>query len=660
MALLTGYPGSPISDIFDSIYTNRDILVRNGIVAQIANNEALAVARLNGARMANVRAMAVMKSVGMHVAADGLAIGNLSESNHPEGGAMVIVGDDPWNETTQINSDSRFLAQHLQMPILEPSTFQEIKDWIGTGFELSGLSNLYVAYLITTPQADGGGSVFVRPNLYPSLSQISKTELSSSALPLENFVMIPPHTSMREATLRKRYEKFLRAAAQKGLNRTYHFSSQQETAYPIGFITSGLPFCYLEHALYEMGLSGQFPILKLGVTHPLDKEILSGFLEKVEKVIVIEEKRPFIETQVRGLVQEMCQGLSEKKMKFTLVYGKEFPFGCAGIPEARGINPSILIDRLGKLFLKLNLPQLRSRLTKIQSECDLVDQSSQFRIQVPIRTPTFCPGCPHRDSAVVSLKMKSCFSDANWMKENLKKETEDVIFHGESGCHSMLQFAPNEGLMQNYSGMGLGGGTGAGIDPFIKNKQVVFLGDSTFFHSGMVAVSDAIKNRQNITFVILDNKTTAMTGHQPTPGNDFDILGRKTLAQDIQNVIRGMAGGEKIPVIRADPAERHSYTKLLQELVLQDGVKIVIADKECGITFHRRVRREKKKILKSQGFIPREEVINITPEVCEYCLECTRATGCPGLTVEETDFGPKIVTDLSTCVSDGACTKGKV
>src|ERR1035437_193420 len=111
-ALITGYPGSPVSDVFDASFANRDLLKKHGVLAEMANNEALAVARLNGSRMAGVRAMAVMKSVGLHVAADGLALGNLSEPNNA-GGSIVVVGDDPWIESTQINNDSRYLSQHL-------------------------------------------------------------------------------------------------------------------------------------------------------------------------------------------------------------------------------------------------------------------------------------------------------------------------------------------------------------------------------------------------------------------------------------------------------------------------------------------------------------------------------------------------------------------
>ncbi|MDA0710858.1 MAG: 2-oxoacid:acceptor oxidoreductase family protein, partial [bacterium] len=201
-------------------------------------------------------------------------------------------------------------------------------------------------------------------------------------------------------------------------------------------------------------------------------------------------------------------------------------------------------------------------------------------------------------------------------------------------------------------------------DPFITNKQLVFMGDSTFFHSGMTAISDAIKHGQDITFVILDNKTTAMTGHQPTPGVGVDIMGRPTFAQDIENVVRGLAEGdqEKGPamIVRMNPSERVAYRDVLEAALLMDGVKIIIADKECGITFHRRRRTEENQEIKEKGFLAEERHINITPEVCEYCLECTKATGCSGLGTEETLYGRKITTDLSLCVADGACTKVEV
>lgn len=652
-ALMTGYPGSPVSEVFDAISRVSDLLVEKGIVAQMANNEGLAAARLNGARLADLRGVAIMKSVGMHVAADALAIGNLSEPQKPAGGAIIVVGDDPWNETTQINSDSRFLSLHLHMPVMEPATFQELKDWMRDAFELSGLSDLYLTYVVTTNQADGGASVRCRPNLYPAINHHQKTMLSSSQMPVERMVMIPPHTSMREATLPSRFERFLSSVRSRNLNRVEGPTGRS----PLGFTASGLSYCYLIQALRDLGLENQFPVLKWGVSYPLDESLLIPFAERVDHLIVVEEKREFLETQIVRALQRAHQG--GQLPRPPAVWGKRFPNEKEGIPSFRGLNSSLLVERLAPTIETL-APSIFLPARPVAGEAvSRVRAAGERKVTIPIRTPTFCPGCPHRDSSTVTKAIKKDFLDPSYMKSKHKSPPMDVIFHGESGCHSMLQFEPNIGLMQDYSGMGLGGGTGSGIAPFIKNKQVVFLGDSTFFHSGMVAVSDSIKNQQDITYIILENKTTAMTGHQPTPGTGQNVMDQKTFAQDIEQLIRGMAR-DVVPLYRVNPGYRESYRVLLEEVILKDGVKVVIADKECGITYQRRVRLEKKRVLRDQGYLPTEHFINITPEVCEFCLECTNATGCPGLAIEETLHGQKIITDKSLCVADGACAKGKV
>ena len=158
----------------------------------------------------------------------------------------------------------------------------------------------------------------------------------------------------------------------------------------------------------------------------------------------------------------------------------------------------------------------------------------------------------------------------------------------------MLMFEPNKDLMHNYSGMGLGGATGLGIDPFITNKQVVFMGDSTFFHSGQLAISNSIKNGQDITYVILDNKTTAMTGQQTTAALEYDLLGNETFVQRIERIIEAMVEAQHIDVIRTNPGRRADYRSLLESTILKNGVKVVIADKECGITFQRKRNRAER------------------------------------------------------------------
>jgi indolepyruvate ferredoxin oxidoreductase len=650
VALVTGYPGSPLADFFEVPPKRQQLLNDYGIVFQMANNEALAAARLNGSQMADLKAMAVIKSVGAHVAADGLSLGNLSKHGR-RGGAIVVIGDDPWNESTQVPADSRYIAQHMHIPVIEPSTFQEIKDWVRYGFDLSARSNLLVAYLVTTNQADGGGTVTVHPNMQPSIHRKKPVELDPSTFALDESLMLPPRTSAQEATLPRRHDDLLQQARLLGVNRCIAGTEGAN----IGFVSAGMSYCYLAQALDELGLTGKFPILKLGVSYPIDAALAIEFAQGLTEIIVVEEKRPFIESQLTHVMKDAVQ--REEVVLFPRIWGKEFPEQLEGFPSHRGLNPSIVMERLAQFFVQCTvLPTVQ--LADMHAVLQQLASTQQTRMTLPTRTPTFCPGCPHRDSSSVFKDIQTAFKDSQYMRRTHHRGSVDLVFHGDTGCYTMLMFEPNTSLMHNYSGMGLGGGTGAGIDPFIVNKQVVFMGDGTFFHSGMVAISDSLKHAQDITYVILDNKTTAMTGHQPAANVDTDVAGRETVVQEIETVLQGFRHNTGLSVSRANPGYHDAYRELLEETILQPGVKVVIADKECGITYNRRRSRERRTVIETRGYVARERRINITPEVCEYCLECTKSTGCPGLTIVDTSYGKKIATDISNCVEDTACMKG--
>ena len=662
VSLMTGYPGSPIAEVFDVLQRNSDLLKSHGIVAQIANNEALGIARLNGSQMADMRAIAYMKSVGLHVASDALAICNLAGTT---GGAVVVVGDDTWSYSTQVPADSRFLVRHLYMPLLEPSTWQELKDWINHAFEISADADLYTCFLTTQNQADGGGNVELHPNIYPTINQLSQTELDTKLISIDDRVVLPPDTARIEVEiLRKRLPIALETAKRLGLNKIIYptNSTSDKKQNKIGFLTSGFSYTYLEHALSELNLTDTIPILKLGMTHPIDTDIIHEFAQGIDELFVVEEKRPLLENEVKALLTQMYQ--EGNIDKFVKVWGKQFPEGLPGIPSEAGLDTSILIQRLIPLFSKngeegrfaKSVPVDMEHLAK---EAQLQQQVADYKTDIPERTPTFCPGCPHRDSSSVLLEITEQFMDAAYMQKHHDSPSVDLVFHGDIGCYSMLKYEPFPRLMHNLSAMALGGGTGAGIDPFIVNKQIVFMGDSTFFHGGMSAISDSIKNNQDIAYIILDNQTTAMTGHQPTPAGDVDILGNPTFAQDIEKVVQGLAGNSEITIVRVNPEDRLNYKKYLEKSILRPGVKIIIADKECAITFHRRLRREQQAIKEKKGFLKVEKHINITSEVCEFCLECTKSTGCPALKIVDTDYGNKIEIDRSNCVTDGACARIK-
>ena len=648
--LWTGYPGSPVSGFFDCIEAIQEIPNQYGISAVLANNEALSAAMVNGSQMHGLRAMCVMKSVGLHVATDALALGNLAGA-HPEGGVVVVMGDDPWSDSTQVPADSRFLCKHIYMPILEPTTNQEMKDWVDLAFKLSRESELYIGFLVTTNQADGGGSVQVARNHFPRVNTHNPIQFDTSKVDFEKNVLLPPRTWRREQEFPARYRRLWASARRHGVNRITPGRSKNRA--PLGFISSALAYSYLEHALAQLGLTDAFPLLKLGITYPLDPELIETFSDQVENIVVVEERRGFLEEQI---VQLLARRALNGNAAIP-VYGKMFPGGREGLPSTRGFNSSILVELLAPLITELASPKLKLDQVHIDRELALLAANQAIDVQLAPRTPTFCPGCPHRDSASVLGEIKRAFVDAGYMRKTHRREPVDLVFHGDTGCYTMLMFEPNKDLMHNYSGMGLGGATGLGIDPFITNKQVVFMGDSTFFHSGQVAISNSIKNSQDITYIILDNKTTAMTGQQTTPGLEYDLLGNETFVQKIEKIIKAMIEDKSVEVIRTNPAQRANYRNLLESTVLKNGVKVVVADKECGITFHRRHNREERTEVREKGFIETKRHISVATDACEYCLECTRATGCPGLTFTETDFGRKVQTDLSWCVNDTACTK---
>ncbi len=685
VSLFTGYPGSPVAQCFDLMGSLAPLLKKHGVHAFQSNNEALASAAINGSQMAGIKAICVMKSVGVHVAADALALGNLA-GVHPQGGAVIVMGDDPWCDSTQVPVDSRFISEHLRMPVIEPGDAQQLKDWVDLAFKLSQASNLYIGYLVTNFVADGGGSVVCTENHFPDVNTTKKFEIDTATIALDKLVQLPPRTWMHELEIPARHKLAVEAARKLGINRIQRSEVsgpamagklQSEVA-EIGFIVTGCAGAYLRQVLQGVGLDGAFPILEMGMAYPADAGLVHEFSSLCKHMIVIEERRSFLERNIRDtaaaqLPHEQATDLAGR------LFGKSFPVldgkPTEGIPETRGLNPSVLALKLLPLLQKMQSldEEARQRVTKYVTQLRMlstpklevlgaasVAADELLQKNIVRRSPTFCPGCPHRDSASVLLEIRKNFQDEAYMKKTHKLGKVDLVAHGDTGCYTMLMFPPTDSLMHNYSGMGLGAGTGSGINPFITNKQLVFMGDSTFFHSGQIAITNAIAAKQDLCFIILENGTTAMTGHQGHPGTERDLMGRKLPLQDIEQIVRGMAATSGISVLRLRPDERAEYRHTLEKAILDKGVKVIIANKECGITYHRTVLKDQRKQIKEFGYLPRQEFMNITPEVCENCLECTKQTGCPGLLPIETDFGRKIDTDVTWCVNDGACERVRV
>lgn len=639
VSLIAGYPGSPVADVFTICEEISGHLLDLGVEAMLTNNEAQAAAMLNGARgVPGARSMIVMKSVGAYVALDGLAIAN-SAKPAPDAASIVVVGDDPSLTSTQVGADSRTTLSGARIPVVEPSGWQEMKDAIGWALRLSEASGLVVGVVVTTMQADGGGVVEVRPNRPPLVGPLHRVTIATDAIRVADTVSLPPHSlSLEEDLLDRRVPLLHAAAASLGLSRR---EGPEGSGHRFGFVVSGASHVLLYDALRALGLEGEVPVLRLGLTSPIDPEPVRRLADDVDEIVVMEERTGWLESQVRRVLEGRRQA----------VWGKRFPGGEKGFPEASGLDPDAALAAMCRLVAARPddfAPDVREQAERASARRrDLAARS----MDVVARTPTYCAGCPHRGTNSPMLEIRKRFQDPGYMRRVHGSDTVDVIAHGGIGCYSMAFLPPFE-EMHNLSAMGLGGATGAGAAPLVTNRHYTLVGDGTFFHGEMSTMANAIKQRQDILFIILDNKNTAMTGHQGTPASDVDLLGRPQKPLEIERIVEAMGPSF---LARSNPDDREAHLDLIERALLMPGTRVIIADKECAITSGRRERRRRAGVVKEHGYLPEITRFNVVQEVCENCRECGIATGCPGLEIVDTPLGEKIGIDLDTCVDDGYC-----
>jgi indolepyruvate ferredoxin oxidoreductase len=644
VSLITGYPGSPVADVFSICEAHAPYLLELGTEAQLANNEAQSAAMLNGARQVpGARAMAVFKSVGAYVALDGLAIANAARPALGAAG-VVVVGDDPALSSTQVGADSRTTLAGARIPVLEPASPQELKDLVRLAFDLSAESGLVVGLMCTTTQADGAGVVELRPNRAPAIGPRSRVALDTSAIRIGDAVSLPPHATALEADILERRIPRLHAAVRAaGIDRIEPGAGAGP--HRLGIVTAGASYVLLRSALAELGIDGEVPILRLGLTWPVDDDLVRRFADGVDELVVMEERSPQLEDQVRRALDGRRQA----------VWGKRLPGEARGFPEGSGMDPDIALAVLGRLVLARPeaFPAQAVRLARAAAERRA--ELARRALDVTPRTPTYCAGCPHRGTSSPMIEIRRRLADARYMKRVHGRGPVDVIAHGGIGCYSMAFLPPFE-EMHNLSAMGLGGATGAGAAPLVTNKHYVLVGDGTFFHGEMSTIANAIKQRQDILFIILDNKNTAMTGHQGTPASETDLMGRPQSPLEIERIVAAMGPGF---LQRSNPDDREAHMALIERALLMDGTRVIIADKECAITSGRRARAERAAVVRERGYLPEVTRFNIVEETCENCRECTTGTGCPGLELVETPLGEKVGISEDVCVDDGYCARIK-
>jgi indolepyruvate ferredoxin oxidoreductase len=627
--LYTGYPGSPLADYFNILNAKKDELHKVGIRVVIGNSEANAAAMASGAKQAGKNVCIAMKSMGLHVAADALSVGNFSDPgpkmadpNTGEligAGVVVVVGDDPWSISTSIPADSRYLFKHLHIPFLEPSTPQELKDWMETSLYISRRSGIYQGLLLTTFMAEGGGRVNTKARAKIS-SQL--THLNPETFDLGKNVMVPPNSLKADySMINERFPKVLNILKELKLDKAFGDPEAK-----LGIISAGVIFETLKQVLEEWPFNIDYYLYKVASSYPLVEDLLVPYLEKLKFLIVVEEKRGFLETEITRLIQK--KGLSIK------VFGKKFQEN-EGFPSAGGLNYEIIQQKLNEVFSIIYPDTFKECLNPLK----LWDK------KLPLRLPTFCPGCPHRETL-------SLLKD---IRKTLSKKGIELISHGDVGCYS-LSFLPPFKEMHNLSAMGQGGALGAGLDMFTTNPSVVLMGDSTFFHSGITDISNSVQIGHNITYILLDNDNTAMTGHQMTPVTGQNVEGDKRPRQEIKPIVENLGVQD---VLEVNPSDRYFYRSVILDYVKRPGTKVIVSNKECALTFHGKIKKQERELFSKDKTVTQKRFYQINTDVCEDCRECVEMTGCPALNQTQGAYGPKITINPQICVGDSYCTKLK-
>lgn len=535
-----------------------------GYYAEWSVNEKVALEVAAGAAYAGARAIVSMKQVGLNVAADPLM--TLAYIGI-KGGLVLLVADDPGPHSSQNEQDTRKFAQFAKLPVLDPSTPQEAKDMAVAAFEISEETRLPVILRPTTRVCHVCQDVAMEDIKKPDRTYVFEKDPS--------WVIFPSLAYQKHIWLNDMQEEIADAFNYSPFNKL-------ELKNRIGVVACGVSYNYVREALTDLGQ--EVSLLKIGTPYPLPEKPVLELLNNVDKLIVIEEQEPVVEEQIIKMAWQNNSGvqISGKNDKFVPREG-EF-----NVVKVRGI----LAGFLG------------------------IEQQEAVQLApppLPARNPILCAGCPHRASFFAA-------------KEAVKGIS--AVFAGDIGCYT-LGVAPPLNAMDTCLCMGASVTIASGLSKVEEGvKHLAFLGDSTYFHTGVAGLANAVYNNADITLVVLDNSTTAMTGHQPHPGLPCTATGMNEKVIDIAAVACAL-GVESVRTV--DPYNLREAVSAVKEAVAFEGPSVVIMKRECAAIVKPTTRCE----------------INNN---CTGCKVCLNKLGCPALVPE----GDKVRIG-ETCTGCGLC-----
>ncbi len=642
-AYVSGYEGSPLAGYDLELARQRNLLREHRVIHQPGLNEELAATAVSGTQLIGIASQQDRsdqhsgvgdatydgvtgiwygKAPGLDRATDALRHANLIGTT-PSGGAVALVGDDPAAKSSTVPSASELALADLALPTFYPADPAEVLLHGLHAVELSRASGLWSAIKVATAVADSASTAVVCARWTPpDLSCLPDGLIAYRHRPSAHLLGAQLAELERGQRL-TRLPIAVEYIRRSGLNTVIGARRAQ-----IGLVAAGKTYLDLRQALDALKLTdldaSGIRLLKLGVVFPLEPSVVTDFAEGLDEIVVVEDKRPFLEDAVKSVL-----------------YGRP---GAPAVYGKRGRDGSPLFSSFGELDSDAVAAGLARHLEPAGVAVTVPARPRRKRITLTLapRTPYFCSGCPHNSSTKVA---------------------PGTLVGGGIGCHAMVLLMP-EAQVGSVTGLSQMGGEGAqwiGMAPFVQQRHFVQnIGDGTFTHSGSLAIRAAVAAGVNVTFKLLRNSAVAMTGGQQAMGElPIDRLLALLVAEGVRKVVvtsDDPAGlrrqlGHSVDIRHsADIRHRDDLLDVQRELAAIDGVTVLVHDQECAAEKRRKRRRGKAEAPAKRAFI--------NERVCEGCGDCGAKSNCLSVQPVATEFGRKTRINQSSCNLDFSCLAG--
>lgn len=578
VGVVTGYPGTPSSEILPTVAKRNP----GGIHVEWSVNEKVALEVAAGAAYAGARSLVTMKQVGLNVASDPLM--SLAYVG-VKGGMVVLVADDPGPISSQTEQDSRTFALFAKLPVFDPASPEEAYAMIGDAFEISERYGTPVLFRPTTRVCHGNAPIEVRETAPPTAP--------------EGFVKDPKWVIFPRLSYQNHLKIEQRLPVIGEEFSDYRFNTLTGEG-RLGIVTQGISTAYVAEALATLGdqPGGEdvpaHKLLRVATPHPFPKRLALEFLSGLDRVLVVEELDPVIERELQRLA-------GERQVQVT-VLGKG-----SGHIQVAGENSIDSVTRALAGFFGLEVAPAPN--------CAAAPGTA---VEPPARPPVLCAGCPHR---------------ASFLAVKLAMRKRKAVFSGDIGCYTLGNAQPLD-MVDTCLCMGAGITVAQGLHVVEPDKvHFAFIGDSTFFHTGIPGVINAVYNQTPIVLVVLDNSTTAMTGLQPHPGTGATMMGSIAEKIDIATVLRalGVKHVESCDPLQFEQAQA-AVTRAVEAAA--NGIAALIFASPCIHVSH-------------VG-----PTYRIDPDKCK-CKLCITRLGCPAILLVE----GKVTIDESLCWGCDLCAE---